>query len=135
VHPSGTLRQVLFKQVITGTSVPVPMRNYQTVTVYVTGYGTISTGTLLIEEADYDGPGNSGGQGAEKPFEGTWSLVQTLDLTAVTGGSTTGKQIAYHVPSSAPGFYAYSYLRARFSVDITGASGSATVVLLACGPG
>src|SRR5262249_53684336 len=72
--------------------------------VTTTGLGTISAGTLLIEETDdpHDGSGAAPSQ------------LTTLDLTTITAGK---KNCAH----SGPG--AYGFIRARLSVAVTGGGG------------
>lgn len=79
-------------------------------TIIVQGAGTITAGTLLVEEAYYD-------KDKEAPFAGTWSIVQSVTLTTVTAGA----QVAFHIVGS---FWA---IRARFSVNVTGAGGAVSV--------
>ena len=126
MNPSGPQRWALFNgaAVTTGTSQPENATPYTCVAVYVTGFGTISAGTLLIEEADW-------ADEAVSPFGGTWSTTETIDLTTVDGGSTTGNQAKVIVPSAAPGPYAFRWLRARFSVDVSGTGGQVAVTLVA----
>src|SRR6185503_15052290 len=71
-------------------------------TFWIRGTGTVSAGTMLIEECYYDPAG--------PVYSGTWSLIATVDLTTLTGG----KQTVYHYPGS---FWA---VRTRISVDVTG---------------
>jgi hypothetical protein len=124
-NPSGPQRWALFNgaAVITGTSQPVNARQYASLAVYVTAFGTISTGSLLIEEADWPDDETS-------PFQGTWSTTETIDLTAFTGGGTAGDQTKIVVPSAAPGRYAFAWLRARFATDVTGSNGAVAVTLV-----
>ena len=67
-------------------------------TVYVVGAGTISGGTVVIEEAH------------SEDYSGTWSSLQTITASALTGGAVQ----AIHVS----GFY--RAVRARISSTITG---------------
>ena len=109
----------VFTQVTAGSSQGFDLSaGYQHLTVFVTGYGTISTGTLIVEESDQQG------------FGGTWSQIDSIDLTAVTGGSTTGIQQASHEPVSAPGTFAYRWVRLRIGTSVTGSGGSVSVSLL-----
>lgn len=123
---TGTWRIPLFPAgtTATGSSQHYDLSHYGPLTVYVTAVGTISTGTLLIEEADWN-------PDTETDFGGTWSTVQTIDLTALTGASAPGNQTAYHIPTSAPGSYAWAFVRARISVAVTGTGGSVKVVMRA----
>ena len=78
---------------------------------YIRGIGTVSTGTLIIEEADI-APN-------EQDYTGTWSQIASITLSALTGGA----QQAYHIVDSS-----YGYVRVRLSAAVTG-GGSAYVVL------
>lgn len=104
----------------TGTSPAVDLRNFGAFTVAVTGVGTISAGTLIIEEAEYD-------PAAVEPYQGTWSQIDSIDCTSVSGGKT---QLS-HEPVSSPGLYVFSQVRGRFSVNISGSGGSVQVDLRA----
>lgn len=116
---SAPLRAVLFPAGSkTGTSQSILCVGQHSLAAWVTGVGTISAGTLVIEEADWDTE-------ADLPYAGTWSSTDSIDCTAVSGG---GQQKTI-VPSSAPGVYAWRYVRARFSVDVSGSGGSVKVVL------
>lgn len=121
---AGTFRAVLFPGGTTaaGQSQYFDCSHLGPLTVYVTGFGTISTGTLLLEEADWD-------KDKDPAYQGTWSQIQSIDLTASTGGGNLGNTTAYHVPASAPGTYAWGYIRGRISVAVTGASGAVKIVL------
>ena len=78
---------------------------------YIRGIGTISTGTLIIEEADYSQ--------TEQDYTGTWSQIASITLSGVTGNAQT----AYHITDSS-----YGYVRVRLSAAVTG-GGSVYVVL------
>lgn len=83
------------------------------VTLYIEGDGTISTGTLILEEAYYDL-----NQGV---YAGTWSQLPgsvPIDLTVLTGGA----QQAVHIVD-----YSIWALRARIGTSVTGANGSISV--------
>ncbi len=67
------------------------------------GSGTISGGTLLIEEADYGDD--------EPPYSGTWSQLVSVACSDVTGGAQKGVHLSLG---------AYGYLRARISSAVTG---------------
>lgn len=97
--------------VTTGTSVPVRVTAYDNLSFFVIGAGTISGGTVLIEEA------------SSPTYAGTWSQIATIDPTTVTGGAQT----VYHTPPD----NSFSYVRARISSDITGSGGAVSVTLRA----
>ncbi len=89
---------------------PVNAQGYPYLTVYQTGVGTISGGTILIEEAPtFD-------------YAGLWSLILTLDATDVSGGAT-------QATACPPG--AYSWVRARITATITG-GGNESLLLVGC---
>lgn len=103
--------------VTTGTSGIVPYGgNCHHLVAYVTGVGTISAGTLLLEECYADPPSSYGG---------TWSQIASIDLTTLTGGGAApaGKQVAAHYPGC------FFNVRARLSVDVSGSGGAVTVTL------
>ncbi len=80
--------------------------NCERLTVVCQGNGTITTGTISIEEAYYSGPP----LGGEAFPSGTWSVIQTI-----TGSQlTTGAQQVVHAQGS---FWA---VRARISAAIVG---------------
>lgn len=84
-------------------------------TFYIEGTGTISGGTLILEEA------------ASHDYTGTWSDLTNgtpVDLTDVTGGEV----LAYHVGGPG-GQFAYGAVRARVGDAVTG-GGSITVKLV-----
>lgn len=113
---AGTLRTPLLTQVTAGTSQGQPVLPYENLTIYLKGDGTIATGTVIIEEADF-------AQGYSAGTE-TWSAVtgaSPLDCTMVSGGA----QQAYQLPIGV-----YHYVRARIGTTVTG-GGSVSVVL--CG--
>ena len=108
----GPLRVVLLTDKTSGMSMPIDVSHYSNVTIYLKGEGTISAGTLIVEEADY-----------VDAYAGSWSDITgdvPIDCTEVTGGA----QKAYQVPIGA-----YGYLRARIGTTISGAGGSISVVL------
>jgi len=113
---TSTTRITLLDAVTTGQSQPIMMAAHIAPTFYVIGTGTVSGGTVLIEEADANPETGPGG------YSGTWSLVYTVTASDVSGG----KQKAIHLT----GPNSYGYLRARVSSDITG-GGTITVVLRA----
>jgi hypothetical protein len=112
-HPAP-FRAPLLSAVTAGTSPPIDCSQYPNLALWCTGTGTISGGTVLIEEADYNPTTNL-------PAVSTWSLVPGGMISAVdvTGGATQ----AYSFPVGA-----YAYVRARISATITG-GGTITVVL------
>jgi len=67
-------------------------------TVVVTGVGTISGGTVSIEEADTES------------YTGTWSVLATITASALTGGAQQITHIAGLLQA----------VRARVSSNITG---------------
>jgi len=92
----------------TGPWVPIAC-GAQLLTVTTTGLGTISAGTLLIEETD----------SLEDSSGATPAQLSTLDLTTITAGK---KNVSHVGPA------AYGFIRARLSVAITG-GGTAFVSL------
>ena len=91
----------------TGASAPFDASAIDELTFYFEGIGTITGGTVLIEEA------------SRASYTGSWSLVQTITATALSGGA----QLANAVPVRA-----YAVLRVRISSAITG-GGSVAVTL------
>lgn len=73
------------------------------VTIYLRGVGTISSGTLVVEEADW-GP-------AEPIYSGTWSTL----LSQAASGLTGTAQLAVHFAIGA-----FAWYRVRISVVIGG---------------
>lgn len=96
------------------TSQPIDVSGYTQLVMFQKGTGTVSSGVITIEEADY-GP-------TDMPYGGTWSSVTTLDPTQVSGGA----QQAYHFSSNR----AYGVVRGRISPAI-GGGGSVELVLRA----
>ncbi len=94
----------------TGASRPIDRKNDGVLSFYIRGIGTVSTGTLLIEEADFTP--------SENDYAGTWSQITSIALSTVTGGA----QVAYHLTDTS-----YGMVRVRVSVAVTG-GGSVTVV-------
>lgn len=80
------------------------------VTIAVQGNGTISAGTLVIEES-------YGQDSAAGEYAGTWSTLATIDLTTLTGG----EQVVVHFAGSV------WHLRARIGTAVSGAGGSVDV--------
>jgi hypothetical protein len=85
----------------TGTAVAVPITSTLT-RVRVTGAGTISTGTLIIEEA------------GAPDYSGTWSNLYTVTGTTLTGGAVQ----VIHI------FGTLGFIRARIGTTVTGSGGS-----------
>ena len=81
----------------TGVAINIPHSSQDT-NFYIKGTGTISAGTLYIEEAD------------SPDYAGTWSLIDDVDLTGVTAGA----MIVMHVAGM------LRAVRARFSVAASG---------------
>lgn len=82
--------------VTTGTGTAFDLRgDVDNVTVYVTATGTVSGGTVRIEEAD------------DAAFSGTWSQIQ--DVTPITNAV-----VAVHLTG------AIAAIRARITSNITG---------------
>lgn len=77
-------------------------------TVYCEGSGTISGGTVSIEEA------------RSESYSGTWSVVATVPAADVTGGAVK----AVHIVGT------FLAVRARVSSNVTG-GGNVTVQLVA----
>lgn len=119
-HNEAPARVTLFSAGSTAAaqSQAVPIQGVAVLTVNLKGTGTIAAGTLVIEEASWNP------QAGETVYTGTWSQIQSIDLSGVTGGIAQ----SVHVPTSAPGAYAYDYVRGRISVAVTG-GGSVEVIL------
>lgn len=110
--PTGQLVTLLsaVTAITTKAAVVIPTE-YKTITIFIIGVGTISAGTLVIEESD------------NVDYAGTWSQIgSAIDLTALTGGA----QQVVHIAVS--NFFA---LQVRLSVGVTGANGSVTVEIQA----
>ena len=105
----------------TTPAIPVNIRPFQAVTVYVIGTGTISDGVLTLEEATYDFD-------QDGTYAGTWSAIDTVDCTSVSGGA----QFAYHVGGPG-GLFAFDWIRARITTAVSG-GGAISAVLVATGP-
>lgn len=80
------------------------------ISLYLRGIGTISGGTILIEEADW------GDQ--EQYYSGTWGVIATVSAASISGGV----QLPYHITDTS-----YAYVRVRISSPLTG-GGSMTAV-------
>lgn len=115
----GYLSVPLLDDATTGTSGSQACHGFSNLTIYVDGQGTISGGTLVIEEAWWNAA-------RENTYAGTWSQIGTVDLTDVSGGA----QLAYHAGGSG-GSFAYANVRVRVSSDVTG-GGTISVALEAC---
>ena len=88
------------------------------VAAYVIGIGTLDSGVITLEEADWD-PKNG------PVYDGVWSAITTVNANDVTGGAQ--KAIHFAVAK-------YRFVRARVSTVIAGSGGSVTVVLMGTGP-
>jgi len=111
-HTPNPLRVELLTDKTTGMSMPIDVSHYSNITIYLKGAGTISAGTLIVEEADY-----------VNNYTGTWSDITgpvPIDCTDVTAG----QQKAYQVPLGA-----YGFLRVRIGTAVAGAGGVVSVVL------
>jgi hypothetical protein len=82
-------------------------------TIYLTGNGTVSSGVVTIEEADFNAA-------AEPVYTGTWSSI-----TTITGGTglLSNTQTAVHLAEGC-----YGYVRVRISTVI-GGGGTVTAVI------
>lgn len=94
-------------------SVPVDVRGYTHIVIYMIANGVVSSGAMTILEGLID-------PDTEQPYSGTWVTVGS----AVTA-PTTGTATATHLTVGA-----YSHLQTRISTAI-GGGGSVTVVLVA----
>lgn len=97
------------------TSKWIDVSAYPHITFYLKGVGTISSGVLTIEEADFDPL-------TEREPGLTGSTITTINAADVTGGAQKG----YHCPAPS----AYAFVRARISTAI-GGGGDLSVVLRA----
>lgn len=77
------------------------------VTVYIEGTGTISGGTIVVEEALTSG------------YTGTWSTRQSITASSLTGGAVVAVAIVGVVQS----------IRSRISSNITG-GGTVTITVV-----
>ena len=91
---------------------------YPYIVVYVKGStsGTISSGVVTIEEADWDKEVTPGGPGTD-----AWSSIQTVNGADVTGGA----QKAIHLAVGS-----YHFVRVRISTAI-GGGGTVSAVIIA----
>jgi hypothetical protein len=124
--PITPVRVVLLDAVTSGTSDWFPCQDYTAPALYLKGAGTISTGTLIVEEADWDPLG--------PPYTGTASTiyftippatspVSSIDLTALSGGKEQSLKLW--------GPNGYAYVRVRIGTGVTGSGGAVTVTLRA----
>lgn len=97
-------RSVSLNAATTGTGTAVNVAGRAAVVFYLRGTGTISSGVVTLEEADYNPQ-------SEAQYAGTWSSITTLNTNTVTAGA----QVAYHLPLGA-----YRYVRARISTTVAG---------------
>lgn len=95
--------------VTTGASVPQDFTAIDQACFYLEGVGTITGGTILIEEA------------SRPNYSGTWSVVQTIAASSLSGGAQLGNRIPYG---------AYGYVRVRISSAITGSASQGVIVTL-----
>lgn len=96
----------------TSIGVGVDVRGTLGVTIYWTGTGTTSGGTLVLETADYD-------PNTEAPYAGTWFALQTVNAADVSGGKT---KAVYTVGC-------FSVVRTRIATDITGGGSISTTII------
>lgn len=96
------------------TGIPFDCTGYTTITAYITGTGTTSSGVIKFEEADYD-------LETEPAYLGTWSSISDTNASDVSGGA----QKAVHFTVSA-----YHFLRPRITTAI-GGGGSISVTFVA----
>ncbi len=94
-------------------SIPFDCTGYRYLVLYFYGVGTLDSGVLTVEEADYD-------KTKEPIYGGTWSSITTINATSLTGGV----QIAYHFTVAN-----YAFVRVRVSTTIAGSNGSVYAVL------
>lgn len=108
----GSFRSVTLNAAQTGTGTAINAAGRQGLVLYVRGTGTISTGVITVEEADFN-------PATESEYAGTWSSITTINANTTTGGAQT----AYHFTG-----LAYRYVRARITTNLTG-GGNVTVVI------
>ncbi len=111
----GFLEAPLLLNQTTGIGLVAECGGYHHLTLYLIGVGTVSAGTLVIEEAWYNAltPATTGSWS-------TWSTIGTLTCADVTGGA----QQAFQLPIGA-----YANVRARFTADVTG-GGTISAILV-----
>lgn len=95
----GYLSAELYSGTAASTGQPVDARGFQNLSIYLRGTGTVSAGTIIVEEA------------SEPDYTGTWSQIRSLTASDATGGV----EIAYHEDSAS-----YRFIRARASAAVTG---------------
>ncbi len=113
-------RTLLLNGVTTGASVPQTCDGVRDMTLYLSGAGTISAGTLLVEEAAYDPTGRV----SPTMPPAVWSSVtgsNPIDCTEVTAGGCK----AYQLP---PG--AYAQVRVLVGTTVSGSGGKIYVTLV-----
>lgn len=109
----GSVSSGVYTYVTSGTSIPQNCASVSKWVVFAqSNGGTISAGTLTIEEADYD-PNTTSGYG------GAWSSIATIDLTTLSGAIG---QAAYHSATAA-----FGWVRVRLSTGVSGAGGGVIV--------
>lgn len=111
--PPGPFRSDLLSAVTTGTSAAIDASDFESMTFYLVSTGTTSSGTVILEEADWDPHGGT-------PYSGTWSAIATINASTFTGGA----QVGYHVQAPT----AYGFVRARIGTSI-GGGGTVSVAL------
>jgi hypothetical protein len=72
--------------VTTGTSQPIDCSGLGVSTVYLRSVGTTSSGTVLVEGADW-GP-------LETIYSGTWATIASIAASTFTGGAQTQVSLA-----------------------------------------
>jgi hypothetical protein len=112
-------RTVLLAAATTGTGLPADCSGLVWLKAYLKGTGTVSSGTIVLEEADYFGTVPN------TPWAGTWSAIGS---PIACTDAASGAQKTYVLAISA-----YSSIRARFTADVTG-GGSVDLVLVGVGP-
>jgi len=108
---TGQQRYMLLSNVTTGISPYIPGANFNDLTFYFVGTGTISGGTVVIEEADWDVL-NSGTMPG-----GAWGQVTTVPPAGFSAGATQ----AVHLQRGA-----YGAVRVNITSPLTG-GGTVTV--------
>lgn len=95
---------------------PFKALDYEYVTAYVSGTGTIASGVISFEEASWN-------EATEVAYAGTWSdLGSDYDVTA--SDLSDGKMVAVHLPVSA-----YHFIRPFIETAI-GGGGSVSVAFV-----
>lgn len=119
---SATRTQIIPPLTTTGTQLVAECSGMVWLTLYLKGAGVITSGVIVLEEADYFGVIPPVGPT-------TWSPLLTInaaDVTAADASSTA--QIVYPLPVRA-----YGVIRARLTTDI-GGGGTVSAELIAVGP-